>query len=259
MCAAFGVSQDDLEPLTGGSSGPVWLAGSKRLVLKPVSNTAEAAWVAQTLDALSVPGVRLARPMRSSDGRWVVGGWTAARHVAGRPEPRHDEVVAVSLRLHQAVAGVPRPRFLAHRADVYADADRSAWGESTLTIDDSDGGSEFASLAALRRPVDLRSQLVHGDLCSNVLFAGSAPPAIIDFAPYWRPPEWAAAVIVIDALAWGGADPGLVKRWAHLADWPQCLVRALLFRLAAHALHPRSPRGSLTGLKHATAVIRPFL
>jgi len=253
VCAAYGVRPEQLRPLDGGSGGPVWRAGA--VVLKPVPSAAEAAWVAQTLDVLDVEGVRLARPLRSSDGRWVVAGWSATRFMAGRSEPRHDEVVAVSLRLHRATADLPRPRFLANRTDVWALTDRVAWGEEEPRLDEASGGALFRTLAGTRRPVKLRDQIVHGDLFGNVLFAGNAPPAIIDFSAYWRPPEWAAAVIVVDALAWGGADAGLVERWAELAQWPQMLLRALLFRLAAHALHPRSTAASLIGLQRAAGLV----
>lgn len=257
VCAAFGVRGERLELLEGGTGGPVWRCGE--VVLKPVASPAEAAWVAQTLDVLEVDGVRLARPLRSSDGRWVVAGWAATRYVAGRPEPRHDEVVAVSLRLHKATANLPRPRFLANRSDVWAVADRAAWGEEEPELDEDSGGAEFRDLARARRPIELTEQVVHGDLFGNVLFAGTAPPAVIDFSAYWRPPEWAAAVIVVDALAWGGADDNLIHRWCRLAQWPQALLRALLFRLAAHALHPRSTPQSLTGLHRATHLIRGVL
>lgn len=248
VCAAFGVRQAELEPLTCDGR-QLWRAG--RLVLKSVADTAEAAWIAQTLDTIEVDAVRLARPLRSSDGRWVVGGWTAVRHVAGWTQPRHDEMVAVSLRLHQATASLPRPRFLAHRTHRYAIADRIAWGELNR-----DTGALFDEFAARRRPLGLRCQIVHGDLFGDVLFAGGAPPAVIGFSPYWRPPQWAAAVIVVDALAWGGADTGLVNRWAQLAEWPQCLLRALLFRLAVHTLAPRSEGESCAGLERAADAVR---
>jgi uncharacterized protein (TIGR02569 family) len=254
VCAAFGVLGVELERLPGGG---VWRAGD--VVLKAAASTAEAAWVAQTLDALEVDGVRVARPLRSSDGRWVVAGWSATRYVSGRSEPRHDEVVAVSLRLHAVTAQLPRPRFLAGRADMWAQADRAACGEVDVELDEASGGTRFRELAAARRPVRLRDQIVHGDLFGNVLFAGSAPPAVIDFTAYWRPREWAAAVIVVDALAWGGADANLVDRWAELAQWPQMLLRALLFRLAAHALHPGSTPQSLAGLLRAEKVVSELL
>jgi len=249
---AFGVREEQLRLLAGGC-GPVWRGGD--VVLKPVPSAAEAAWVAQTMDVLEVEGVRVPRPVRSSDGRWVVSGWTATRYLAGRAEPRHDEVVAVSLRLHAATAHLPRPRFLANRTDGWALADRAAWDAEPPRLDDDRGGVLFRVLAGERRPVRMREQVVHGDLFGNVLFAGAAEPAVIDFTAYWRPPEWAAAVVVVDALAWGGADDNLIHRWAELAQWPQMLLRALLFRLAAHALHPGATAESLAGLQRAAGLV----
>ncbi len=92
---------------------------------------------------------------------------------------------------------------------------------------------------------------MHGDLFGNVLFDGDAAPGLIDFTAYHRPAEWAAAVVVVDALAWGGADDGILRRWSHLPEWPQVLLHALLFRLAVHALHPHSTEQSLRGLERA--------
>ena len=82
---------------------------------------------------------------------------------------------------------------------------------------------------------------------------------MLDIVPFWRPIEWAAAVVVVDALAWGGADSGIVGRWAHLAQWPQMLLHGLLFRLAVHAQHPACTRESLRGLEHAARVITELL
>ena len=229
--------------------GPMWRCDD--VALRPAGNPAEAAWVAQTLGELNVADMRIGRPIRSSDGRWVVGGWVAERFVEGQPEPRYDEIIAASLRLHKATADLDRPRFLASRADVFALADRAAWDEEKAPLDLSLGGRLFDVLAGSRRPTRLVPQVVHGDLFGNVLFAGDAAPGIVGFTAYHRPPEWAAAVVAVDALAWGGADEGLLRRWSHLAEWSQALLHALLFRLAVHALHPHSTQDSLRGLERA--------
>jgi uncharacterized protein (TIGR02569 family) len=254
VCAAFGARGSEPELIDGG---PVWRCVDA--AIRPAPNPAEAAWVATTLDALTVDNLRLGRPLRSTDGRWVVGGWSATRYLSGRAEPRHDEVVAVSVRLHAATVDLRKPRFLDARKDIFATADRAAWGEEFVEFDPDKGGRLFELVTASRLPIGLKPQVVHGDLFGNVLFAGTAAPALIDFAPFWRPMEWAAAVTVVDALAWGGADIGILKRWAHLAEWPQAMVRALLFRLAVHALHPRSTAQSLRGLERATHQITDLL
>ena len=132
-------------------------------MLKAVGDPAEASWLANTFEQLDVPGVRLARPVRSSDGRWVVSGWSAQRFVSGSPAARYDDILSAADSLHEALAGVSEPRFLRERTDLYSWADRVSWGD----IDDDDGwtGSGhgarlFAALAEGRRPVNARSQVV---------------------------------------------------------------------------------------------------
>ncbi|HEV7650756.1 MAG TPA: TIGR02569 family protein [Actinophytocola sp.] len=244
--AAFGVKEIEPELL---DTGPQWRCGG--VALRPVTNPAEATWVAQTLDDLQVPELRIGRPVRASDGRWVVGGWAAFHDVQGRAEPRYDEVVAASLRLHKATADLKVPRFLSARVDVFAMADRAAAGKEDVPLDPALGGRLFDVIVGARKPLSLRSQVVHGDLFGNVLFDGDAAPGIADFTAYHRPAEWAAAVVVVDALAWGGADAGILRRWSHLPEWPQVLLHALLFRLAVHALHPHSTEQSMRGLSRA--------
>jgi uncharacterized protein (TIGR02569 family) len=252
--AAFGARDAEPELI---DAGPLWRCGDG--AFKPASSPAEAAWVAKALGELQVPDLRIGRPLRSTDGRWVVGGWAAYRFIEGHAEPRHDEVISVSLGLHEALKDLPRPRFIDARQDVFAVADRAAAGEVETPLNADLGGRLFDELVGRRKPTTLDRQVVHGDLFGNVLFAGSEPPGLIDFTPYWRPPEWAAAVVVIDALAWGGADDGIIGRWSHLAEWPQTLLHALLFRLAVHALHPRSTPESMRGLERAAQGVDQLL
>lgn len=252
--AAFGVRDEPPRPVRlGGLHG--WRCGE--LLLRPVADAAVAAWSAGVLDGLTAEQLRLARPMRSSDGRWVVAGWSACRHIEGTPTRRHDDVVAVSQRLHEAMVGVRRPRLLDEADDLLARSNSAAWGERRIALDPDAGGGLFDELAPLRRPVQLPNQVVHGELFGTVLFAAGQPPAVLDLVPFWRPPQWAAAVIVVDALAWGGADEGLLQRWSHLDGWPQMLLRALLFRLALHAQHPAAGAESLRGLEHAAVLVQP--
>ncbi len=259
VLAAFGAGSAVPEQLPGGRGLAFRCAD---MVLKPVDSTAEASWVAATFEQLRVSGVRVARPVRSSDGRWVVAGWCAQRFVSGRVEPRYGEIIETSLTLHQSLAGVAQPRYLRDRDDLYSWADRLAWGEQVSRrwdLPDGHGARLFADLSASRTSVELPDQVVHGDMFGNVLFAGTAPPAVIDITPYWRPAAWAAAVIAIDAMSWGGAPTDLLQEWAHLPDWPQMLLRALLFRLAVSLIHPRSTPSSLVEMLSAAEIISPYL
>ncbi len=250
-----------------------WRCGD--VVLTPVVDHARAAWSARIRETLVVDGMRLARPVRATDGRYVVSGWRADTFIAGVAEPRHDEVVSLSLRLHAATIELDRPRFLAQppvtpwsEADIFLAADRAAWEQVPLRsvraagvdLPESMDGQRsvilLTQLATLRREVSAPAQLVHGDLFGMVLFAGAMAPGLADITPYWRPVPWAAAVIVVDSLAWGGADEGLLERWDDLPEWPQMLIRAVMFRLAVHALHPRSQPEALPGLARVADLIR---
>src|SRR5207249_2927823 len=143
-----------------------------------------------------------------------------------------------ALKLALAAADEPRPDF--RREDIGALADRIAWEEADVSIDETKGGRWFEVLAVARRRVRLPDQVVPGDLFGAVLFDGPARPGIVDFDPFYRPAEWGAAIAAVDAVSWGGADVELLHRWSHLPEWSQLLLRALLFRLAWHALDPRS-------------------
>lgn len=254
--SAFGVT--DIEPRPVVWAGRrAWHCGD--VLVRPVSDNAVAAWSAGVLDGLQVDGLRLARPVRSSDGRWVVGGWAASRYVEGTLEPRYDAVLEAATRLHGALAGVPRPRVLEDRDDLLTRSAAAAWGERRPTLDPDIGGSLYNELAAYRRQVSMTPQVVHAELFGAVLFDASSTPAVVDLVPAWRPKEWATAVIVVDALAWGGADDDLPKRWAHHDEWAQVLLRAVLYRLALHAQHPEASPRTLPGLERAASLVTDML
>ena len=275
VLAAFGLT--GAKPLALGAN---WEGGWRcgEVVLSIVADNARATWSARVRETLFVDGVRLARPVRSTDGRYVVSGWRADTFVAGTPEPRHDEVVSAAVRLHEATGKLERPRFLTQGpaapwgdVDVFIAADRAAWEERPFqsvppgartappTADGRRSIELTNQLATLRRPTKSANQLVHGDLYGTVLFIGTAAPGITDITPYWRPASWAAGVVVVDALSWGDADDGLIERWNALPEWPQMLLRALMFRLAVHALHPRSTAAAFPGLARTAALVRLLL
>ena len=89
VLVAFGLRGTQPTPLGAGWEGG-WRCGE--VVLSMVADHARAAWSAKVRETLFIDGIRLARPVRSTDGRFVVAGWRADTFVAGTPEPRHDEV-----------------------------------------------------------------------------------------------------------------------------------------------------------------------
>ena len=106
-------------------------------------------------------------------------------------------------------------------------------------------GSRRRSTACTLRPptwLDRASWLT-----GYVLFAGSAPLAIIGFTQYWPPPEWA---VVVDALAWAEAPRGRCGAGRCWTSDGRRTARAAL-HIAVRAC-TRSTEQSLAGLRHAT-------
>ena len=225
VLAAFGATADP-EPLRGGRGG-TWRAGD--LVLKPVDFEPESRWRAMVLDKVSgTEAFRVARPVAATSGDWLFQGWEAAHLVPGRTDPtRWDEAIATGSAFHEALSGVARPAFLDERDDWWSRADRASWDlEQPI-----EGAPILRRLDECRVPVQVECQAVHGDLLGNVLYEPGLPPAIIDWAPYWRPGAWAAAVAAVDAMCWHGAGEEVLDRAEQFEEWAQMLVRALLFRM----------------------------
>jgi uncharacterized protein (TIGR02569 family) len=223
--------------LAGGKGG-TWQVGG--IVMKPAEGDDEVRWRSELLASLpETPDFRIARPVRAADGDWIASGWEASRLVAGVPDQqRAGEIITAAVAFHAALAGVPRPSFLDNRRGAWANGEWLAWNDLP-----GDGGRLpdwvqrrpsvlLDELLAVREAVGLPEQIVHGDLIGNVLFADGLPPAVIDWAAYWRPPGWAYAVAVVDAMVWHGFDLGLARRYADQPSWGQLLVRAAIFRLA---------------------------
>jgi uncharacterized protein (TIGR02569 family) len=221
--------------LTGGE-GHSWRVGD--LVLKPWEDGAEWAWLGEHLPTVREEGFRLALPVPASDGRWVVDGWCAQTWVAGShpAEPRWTDVLSTCDRVQLAFAHLPRPTFVDTRTHPWSVGDRVAWGEADPPVQHP----FLVRLLDMRRAIDLRPQVIHGDLTENVLFADPMPPAVIDPTLYWRPAGYANAIVVGDAVRWAEADPAaLVAATAHIQAFPQLLVRAVIARLVTTLVFDR--------------------
>jgi uncharacterized protein (TIGR02569 family) len=225
VLAAFGASGSPTRLM--GGEGRAWLVADT--VLKPCDRPAEWNWLAEHLPSVQQEGFRLAPAIRTHDGRWVVDGWCAQRAVVGSHPVvgRWLDVLSACERFHRQVRHLPEPPFLRDRTDPWSAGDRAAW-EDARSPDDP----MILRLAETRRRVSLRPQFIHGDVTENVLFAEGHEPAIIDIAPYWRPAGFASAVVVADAICWRAADAReLLAAVAHIAEFPQLFVRALIYRM----------------------------
>lgn len=224
---AFGVTA--LPARLPGGQGVTHRAGN--MILKPTDRPEEIEWLASVLPDVVQNDFRLLRYVPSIGGNWVVDGWTAQEYMEGvHATDRWPDVIAVCERLHGALVGIPRPYFLDARTDPWSVADRVAWQEEPLRCF-PELESPLHDLFAVWRPVHLPSQLIHGDVTLNVLFADGHPPGIIDFSSYWRPAEFAVAVVVVDALVWEGADVSIFDHVKHVREIDQMLVRAEIRRI----------------------------
>ncbi|WP_211234796.1 TIGR02569 family protein [Glycomyces arizonensis] len=199
------------------------------MVLRPAGDVDEANWRAGVLERLvHTEQFRTPRPIRAASGRWVEDGWEAWQWLPGAAdESRLLDVVRAGTAFHHAISALARPAFIDTADDPWSRADRIAWEEAPLPSD-----AMLGRLAAAFRPVDSPSQLIHGDLLGNVLFAEGEPPAIIDWAPYWRPTGLGSAIAAVDAVCWHGAPIELLSAIGrNIEEWDQLLLRALTFRM----------------------------
>ncbi|HWS52455.1 MAG TPA: hypothetical protein VN241_15700 [Microbacterium sp.] len=225
VLAAFGATQP-LQRLAGGR-GLTWRSGD--IVLRPVDSDQEAEWKSRALSELPVTGgFTVPRPIPASHSGWVQDGWQAMEWVPGAADERRvDDVVDAGAAFHDAVAHLERPAFIGSSDDPWSRADRVAWGEMRAPED-----RLIERMLGEYRPVDAPNQLIHGDLLGNVLFAEGHAPAVIDWAPYWRPHGWATAIAVADAVCWHDYPLTRLSEDHGVRQWRQLMLRALVFRMS---------------------------
>jgi uncharacterized protein (TIGR02569 family) len=225
VLAAFGGSGTPV--LLPGGRGLTWRAGG--VVLRPAEALGETEWKSDVLAGLSGSAeFTIPRPVRDERGEWVRDGWEALEWVPGDADPmRVDEVVRAGAAFQRAIAELAEPAFIASSGHEWSRADRMAWEEEGPLPSDP----LLESLAHEYRRIDEPPQVIHADLIGNVLFAENRPPAIIDWAPYWRPAGLSAAIVVADAVCWHGYPTERLQNDYAIPQWRQLLLRALVFRM----------------------------
>lgn len=254
VLAMFGLDGEKLTPVDDGRG---WRTGS--IVLYPVTDVSEVSWAGQALASIELPSVTIERPLRSRDGRLAVGGWAVYRSPEATGAALDVErTIKLSTQLHAATKHLQRPDFLDRRTDPLARADRMAWGElDGDQLDEARGGRWFAVLAGSCTPVELPDQIIHAELYGNVR-PGADGLVVSGFRPFFRPTEWATALIVVDAIVAGDGGEELLAEWSGTPFWRQLLLRAMLFRFAAHALNPDAGEDDLERLRNTAGIVTAF-
>lgn len=233
--AAFRAPNADVSLLSDGVS-PAYRLGD--IVLKEVGDATEADFIADVMSNVHVDEslVRMSRPLRADDGSWIVDGWAAwefieGSHAAG-PHDWHavaSAIAAFNEGLSQVRTQSTLPSQRRHR---WAIADRVAWDEEIVALHPR-VAELVEGVRSLQSHIDAPTQLIHGDIASNVLFRPDGPPAIIDFSPYRRPAAHSLAIYLVDAVGWHEADRAVLDLLASDSDVQACLPRAAIFRLVA--------------------------
>ncbi|WIM68301.1 hypothetical protein QP027_02550 [Corynebacterium breve] len=206
VLSAFQADNDTPQAL-----GPAWDNGLLvgKTVVAHASETA--VWSAKLRDKINIEGVRVSRPVRTTDGRFVVGGYKANDFIEGETARRVDEAIAAALRLDDALAVVEQPE--TKREDRWAKAENFAW--------------EGIDIPGHR-------QVCHADFLACVVFSGTMPPALTDIVPTAapRPHGYSAALTAVDGLLAGAIDGAVIDRWAHVPHFVPLCERALAYREA---------------------------
>ncbi|KAF4332110.1 ribosomal L1 [Fusarium beomiforme] len=188
--------------------------------------------------------------------KYVCDGWTAWTYVEGNaiPQGNFKTLMRACRAFHADTARLVtvKPLFISTRKNRFTEADLVAWEEKKL--EDVEGVNTdimaviqptLDQLHRLRQPFqqEMKSQLIHGDLTGNVLFdtESNNPPTIIDITLYWRPAEYAEAIIVADGLIWLKEGRELVDMHGFDHTRMQLLVRALYWRCLSFAIDPILP------------------
>lgn len=194
----------------GEPAPPAWPGGTRfgRVVVVPAA--ASASWSGHVRERLAgkVPGLRVSRPVRATDGRLAVGGFSATEFATGAPAGRIDEAIAASLRLDEALVGTAPPPAGAADAAAVVEADREVWADRSIAGD---------------------GVVAHLDFLRSLLFHGTLPPTLSRITPSSgiRPRGYTAALTLVDGLLCSAVDDQVLDRWRHVPGFDGLVVTAL--------------------------------
>jgi uncharacterized protein (TIGR02569 family) len=222
-------------PLEVGRNKRTYRSG--KIVLKSIDSVEENNWLAEIFSQLPKnKNVRVPRPIQSASGHWIENGYVAWSYLEGETvKGRHEEKLMACDAFHEMLTDIPKPDFIDAREHSWAIADRIAWQE--VEPDYEEVFMEYiAPLVAQLKPLDLPCQLIHGDLGGNFIFHEKLPPGVIDITLYWRPADFAKAIILVNTV-WDPEPFENFKVFSGIPHFKQLLLRAIIRRIAEQPEH----------------------
>ena len=229
IALAFG--SNNTPKLLKGGQGETYRAGE--IVLKPApQNKEELLWSINLLNNLNNKKFRTVKYIKARNDSWVFKGWVAYKYIEGKHRNKNiEDICNVAVDFHKAIKSILKPTFLDARKDAWAMADKMAWGELPLPLYFQPTKDILTKLQNKRKKLNLKNQIIHGDISGNILFNKKHSPTIIDFSPYWRPANFAMAVVFVDAIVWNGVNKNKIKKFQNIKHFEQLIIRALIRRI----------------------------
>ncbi|MGD9029856.1 MAG: phosphotransferase [Anaerolineae bacterium] len=188
-----------------------------------------APWLAGKLARVEGEGFRLARPIATRDGRWMLeDGWAAWTFMDGRPVARADvpEAIRAIRALHDALRHLEKHPLLDQNTTAWGVAHRHCWEGPPERVHPLLADLVDKLYARYEPLPPLPWQLVHGDLnAENVLVAPGQAPGFVDFTPFWAPAVFALAMFA----NWIGprqGDVSILRCFQQIPHFTQLLLRA---------------------------------
>jgi uncharacterized protein (TIGR02569 family) len=240
----------------GFSGKPTLISGGQntcyridRVVFKPTEDIHEAAFIADIYYAAESDRFRVPTPFRAQNGLWVYNNWTANEFLDGEHRPgAYHEVVELCKIFHRVIKNIQKPEWFDKRENVFAIADKMAWGELPLPVFEPTN-AKLQSIKEKLKPNRLPYQLIHGDWGpGQILFHNELTPAIIDMTPYFRPADYPIADTLLSAIVNHDFDLSILDLGQGIKDFDQLILRAFLFRISTYInfqIHPENERNWL--------------
>jgi len=241
--------------LTGGE-GRSYRVGDT--VLKPVDDVIRYAWTAALTAQLHNDSFRISQARRTRSGALACQGWGATVFEPGAEiRGRWDEKLAVCRDLHRVMAGVMRIP-LPDSDDQWTQAHAIAWQEvDPPQALHADTHQLLAPVFGAYAPMARGGDVIHSDMCGNVLFAEDLPPLVIDFSPARGVADYADAILVADAIAWEQSPITLLDALPLTHTYRQLLLRAVAFRVITIALlFPQTPERARSEFDHYAPIVQ---